>query len=127
MTAPRISLRQSLLVAADALARATGQDTRATASALRDVIAAVEHHLDTLAIESRGDDGRLPERLRPMAAAIEERLRGILVSLWEVEAALRDGEDASARLPPLAAALRETADDDLEMVFDSLRDTGALD
>ena len=117
-------VRDSVLAAAAKVAAAAAQPGAAS-EATREATLALEFHLDTLARE-RGRGGLEPRLLR-MAQEVESGLRSALVEAWAVQRDLQAGPVAGARLRDLAERIRAAGDDDIDLVFEQLRDTTALD
>jgi hypothetical protein len=62
-----------------------------------------------------------------MAQEVESGLRSALVEAWAVQRDLQAGPVAGERLRDLAGRIRAAGDDDIDLVFEQLRDTTALD
>jgi hypothetical protein len=117
-------IQSSLLAAARDLI-ASGHDRARAAIAARGAATAVEFHLDTLVQELARS--AVEPRLRGRAEAVESRLRTALAEIWACEGELRSGEPRPARLEAAAHTLQEIAGDEIDLVFEGLRETPSLD
>ena len=114
-------IRESVLAAANGIAEAAPEMALA---ATRDATAALEFHLDTLAKELRDD---IEPRLLERARAVEAKLRAVLVDCWALERDLRDGPVTYLRQREVADKVRDAGDEEIDLVFEELREAGALD
>jgi hypothetical protein len=121
---PARPVRDSVLAAAANVASAVA-GTEAALQAVREATLALEFHLDTLAKElSRGT---IEPRLLGMARQVESRLRDALLDAWAVQRDMEASVIGRARLRDLARAIRRAGDGEIDLVFEGLRDTAALD
>lgn len=124
-TVPALRPVQASLLRAAAFLDAAADQPEQRPEALRQASLAIEHHLDTIARElSRRS---IEPRLQGRAAEIEQRLKGTLAQVWHVEAALTSGAAHTAAFQELAKTVAEIADDEIDLVFEQLRDVGAMD
>jgi hypothetical protein len=117
-------IQSSLLAAARDL-QASAHDYGQAAAAARQAATAVEFHLDTLVQELARS--AVEPRLRGRAEAVESRLRTSLAGIWASERELRSGELHPARLEASGETLRDIAEDEIDLVFEGLRETPSLD
>jgi hypothetical protein len=99
-------------------------DRAAQAAAVREVTLAIEYHLDTLARELAGR--KIEPRLLGRAQRIESQLRDLLAEAWDAERALKAGRTPEPDTRSLADSIRASADEELDLVFEQLRDVGSV-
>lgn len=93
--------------------------------ALRNAAAALEFHLDTLAMQLRRR--ALEPRLLHMGRKLESRLREALVGAWTAEREPPAGTLGPEGLARVASLMRKAASTEMDLVFEQLRDVEALD
>ena len=120
---PATPVRDSVLAAAAAISGALPR-REAAVEAVRDATRAIEFHLDRLA--QANARGEIQPALQARTLGVESQLREVLINCWEAERDLRAGADAS-HLQALANTIRTVGDRELDLVFEELRELGALD
>lgn len=100
-------------------------DLERAAQVTRDAAASIEYHLDTLA-RDLGERG-LDSRLRWRTATLESALREALLDAWGAETDMRAGAMPLHRLQRLSRTLRRVAEDEIDLVFEDLRDVVGMD
>jgi hypothetical protein len=119
-----LPVSRSLLLVADALADPELDHERAV-RCVRDAAASIEFHLDTLARDMAR--GQIEARLLPRAAAVEKNLRQAVIDTWRIDADLRTGVLPLHVIGRLSRQLRHAAEDEIDVVFEQLRDVAAED
>lgn len=119
-----VPVSESLLWAANELTDPEITLDRAT-HAVRDATLSIEFHLDTLTREL--GPARMEPRLVGHARAIEAALREALLDAWRAEADMREGVLPLHRLERLSRKLRHITEDEVDLVFEELREVTAAD
>lgn len=122
--AKALPVSESLLWVASELNDPEINPERAT-HAVRDAAVSIEYHLDTLARELHLN--RIEPRLLEHGRAIEASLREALLDAWRAEADMREGVLPLHRLARLSRALRRITEDEIDLVFEELRDIAGMD
>jgi hypothetical protein len=122
--AKALPVSKSLLQVAEALADRQLDHERAV-RCVRDAAASIEFHLDMLHRDIRR--GQVEARLLQRANGIEEALRQAVIDAWRIDADLRTGVLPLHAIGRLSRQLRHTAEDEIDVVFEQLRDLAAED